>query len=551
MSAQKSLKNFLFPLAVSLFCISYSFSGTVTFLEAKNNLLQDMDDSKATPLKVTMKYLTKYGVTDFTSYQEWKSFIAFCDSNSRVYGEKINSEVCFYLGLNCSQNGYSYLAYNYYMKVEEFIVKNKSTTVSYYHDYNESIGLLYYNFGRNELAKKHFERLIKSTKTTDLIRLRAYNVLGLICNRKGNIEQAKSNFYNALLIARKNNIEEWIGVLSGNLGEYYFKKKNYVKANDLMLIDFNISCKTKQWESAINALVYRAEIDIKNQHIQNAKDKLDTVECLINHHYCGLEVKANFHKALSNLGRLRDDFKAAYVNQSKYIQLMDSVQKIKNIANFQNMEFQFSFQKKQNELKLMEAKRKKTEQFFIITTIASFILFIGLIVYIRQIVIRKRKEKEILVLQNLRVEDELKNIEENMRIVLSNLKEKNELVNHLQNDLETLTIHNESKLSIEETQVISDRLQSFKLLTEEDWDEFRKLFEKRFPNFFTRFNALRGDLTKADFRLAALIRLDHSPQEIGRVLGISTDSVKKTHLRLRKKMNLEQPKELDDLIKTL
>ncbi len=58
-------------------------------------------------------------------------------------------------------------------------------------------------------------------------------------------------------------------------------------------------------------------------------------------------------------------------------------------------------------------------------------------------------------------------------------------------------------------------------------------------------------ISKADLRLAALIRLDLSVNEMGKTLGISSDSVKRNHLRLRKKLNLNEQSMLEEVIKKI
>ncbi len=155
------------------------------------------------------------------------------------------------------------------------------------------------------------------------------------------------------------------------------------------------------------------------------------------------------------------------------------------------------------------------------------------------------------MLQKLRAEDELTSIEQQMHQVLSNLSEKNKLVDELQSEIQQFNNDSGNRLTAEEREALSDRLQSFRLLTEDDWDVFRKLFEKLNPGFFDKFQKLSDTLSKADLRLAALIRMNLSTSEIGRLLGISTDSVKRTDLRLRKKLSIEQSKELNALIKSI
>ena len=54
---------------------------------------------------------------------------------------------------------------------------------------------------------------------------------------------------------------------------------------------------------------------------------------------------------------------------------------------------------------------------------------------------------------------------------------------------------------------LTDKLQSFTFLTDEDWVEFKRLFEKRHRGFFDYFQENYPSVTNAEIRLAALIKL--------------------------------------------
>lgn len=78
-------------------------------------------------------------------------------------------------------------------------------------------------------------------------------------------------------------------------------------------------------------------------------------------------------------------------------------------------------------------------------------------------------------------------------------------------------------------------LQKSVILTEADWLAFKEIFEQVFPHYFTQLQQEYPLLTAAEVRLLSLEKLHFSDKEIGNKLGISSDSVKKTRYRLRKK----------------
>ncbi len=87
-----------------------------------------------------------------------------------------------------------------------------------------------------------------------------------------------------------------------------------------------------------------------------------------------------------------------------------------------------------------------------------------------------------------------------------------------------------------------DKLQelvSSKILTADDWKEFKFKFEKVYPNFLVKAR-LNNSLTNAEERLLTLEKLNLKTSEIADVLGVSSDSVVKNRYRLRKKLGLSK-----------
>lgn len=92
------------------------------------------------------------------------------------------------------------------------------------------------------------------------------------------------------------------------------------------------------------------------------------------------------------------------------------------------------------------------------------------------------------------------------------------------------------------------QLSGARIITDDDWEEFKKLFIRVYPHFMLKLKSRYGSITPAELRLAALILLQLSSKEIAAMLGISADSVKKSRQRLRKKLELAPETDLDAFI---
>jgi DNA-binding CsgD family transcriptional regulator len=86
------------------------------------------------------------------------------------------------------------------------------------------------------------------------------------------------------------------------------------------------------------------------------------------------------------------------------------------------------------------------------------------------------------------------------------------------------------------------------LLTHDDWDEFRRRFERVHPAFFEQLHRQFADLTPAEERLLALSKLRLDTRHMSRMLGISAESIRKSKYRLRKKLGVSGSTSLLELL---
>lgn len=83
------------------------------------------------------------------------------------------------------------------------------------------------------------------------------------------------------------------------------------------------------------------------------------------------------------------------------------------------------------------------------------------------------------------------------------------------------------------------------LVTDSDWETFRRYFEKVFPGFLTRLKIQFPDLSTAELRLVLLTKMGLKSKEIADLIGISADSVYKVKYRFKKKMGVSEEELLD------
>lgn len=490
-----------------------------------------------------------YDPGKFLDREEWMRFLKKIPKNEQIASDKTYPELCYKIGKQFQQyQQYKEAYYFFYttLREEPNVYFSRRT---YLADFHLLLGQTYYYFRRYDLAEKHLNISLRHPALTDVCKIRVYNTLGLICRDMQKYGKAKVYMQKGYNEAVRIQHESWIGILSGNLGYLLLVEKEYSKARELIQFDYEISKQKKEGGSQISALRYLIQLDIIDNDLEGARIKLEEFEKLLVGRQQP-EFLTGFYDSQTMYFERMGSYQEAFNSYKKYITQKEVIDRKKHALNMENAEFQINFEKKQAEIQVFQQK-KQTDN-LIIFGLVAFCLLLGLasVIIIRQLQSKRRKDKEILELKTLRMEEELNSTEREMRVVLNTLADKNKLIFELKQEIETTQSANSEKMDQEKENMVSN-LQSFSLLTENDWVEFKRLFERLNKGFFDHFNEKYPEVTTSEIRLAALIKLNMSNYEMARTLGISPDSVRKTNLRLRKKLHIDQQDELTRFIKAI
>jgi DNA-binding CsgD family transcriptional regulator len=154
---------------------------------------------------------------------------------------------------------------------------------------------------------------------------------------------------------------------------------------------------------------------------------------------------------------------------------------------------------------------------------------------------KKFLTKQLLTQQQLHSqEEELLRATEQLQLFTRRISEKNILIEDLQQRIGS--------------NVPSDALQQLQqsiLLTDEQWENFRLLFEQVHQGFLGRLRAKLPQLTPAEIRFLALAKLQFSNKEMAAMLGVSSQNIRTIWYRLRKKNNLPDDYPLSELIESI
>ena len=366
-----------------------------------------------------------------------------------------------------------------------------------------------------------------------------WNTKGLCYEKLNMFDSAMTAFNQALYFTKRNQHPGWIGLVQGNLGQIFLHQGQLDSAEILLNMDIHASIRDSQQfaDNAANSLQLLSRIYTMRGQPMEALRVLRRAQQFL-YQLPSKSIQANltfaFMLAFEKLGRA--DSVLAYSN--RYTVLRDSIehQAASNKEEFVNLRLENTLS-----IHKIESLHKERNRINLIRNFSIVLaLLAGALSYLflnRQRLKMKLHEQQTLEAKN-KAEHEMMEAKSKLEFFTQHLIEKNNLVETLQHQL------NQKTLDDQQLQVIS-MLSQHTILTDEDWDRFRHLFEKVYPGFFHNLKIKAPDITLAEQRMAALTKLHLSSKEASYLLGISHASVNKAKLRLRTRLALETDADLD------
>lgn len=127
-----------------------------------------------------------------------------------------------------------------------------------------------------------------------------------------------------------------------------------------------------------------------------------------------------------------------------------------------------------------------------------------------------------------------------------NFVRKNELIEEFSTKIKSLKEKSDPLLFNELDKI--NRIINDNLRIDQDWNNFKMTFEEVHGDFFLKIKEVYANISSAELKLCALIRLNLNLKETAPILGISPSSVKTARYRLRKKLGLATEDSLVDFL---
>ena len=180
---------------------------------------------------------------------------------------------------------------------------------------------------------------------------------------------------------------------------------------------------------------------------------------------------------------------------------------------------------------LQKEKDAETRERNLVIAAIVLVAIVGLLILNRQR-LKSRYQRQLAFQQKVAAERDLAAAKDQLDMFTQSIIEKTKVIEQLEQEVA-------NKPLTDEQHQLADELSRQTILTEEDWEKFKTLFEKIYPGFFLKLKEMIPDITVAEQRMAALTRLHLNTKQAASMLGISPDSVYKIRQRLRKRLQLD------------
>ena len=390
-------------------------------------------------------------------------------------------------------------------------------------------------------TQKGYSALLTSTMNKqgkDLYTMFCSNTLGLAYQKLGRYDSAFFYYSRALEAQAKVDRPAWKGIISGNMAQIYFAQGKYATALPLFKTDYTLSKKYELYDNAGNAQQWAARTNL-------ALGKKDSALLQIREAF-GLLQKGpqanyfrNAYHTASEIFKALDNNDSSFYYSGMYNKIHDSIERVIYQSSVNIARLRLADQKNRyNILNLQKEKQEQVKQRnYIIGGIIAASCFVLLLISRRNQKLRFKQQLDEQ--EKLRIDHEMQAAKEQLQMFTQSLIEKTTLIEKLEQQMQ------ESNDTAGQQETLST-LSSLTILTEEDWDKFKQLFEKIYPLFFQHLKSKAPDITLAEQRMAALTRLQLTTRQMASMQGISPDSVHKTRQRLRLRLGLTNETNLEE-----
>lgn len=403
------------------------------------------------------------------------------------------------------------------------------------------LGNRYYTLGdyaRSEKILLEADTMGNTRDNTSLYNCK--NTLGLIYRAQKQYPKALSYFSYAHDLASRDGDSVWASITAGNTGITYYLQGRFDDALPLLRQDVHQAFINSEFpkDNGMNSLLIIADIHLKRSETDALRDDFSLAFKYLDSCRDRVKPLSMLYPLLAGYHYIRADYKQAYHYLDSAKRYGDSISSRDNIYKLAMVEHRHTLEQATADM----ARLTKEKQLLayarngLLACIVLVVISAGL--FINRLRLRHKLQKAQLFAEKQAVENDLLNATIQLNRYVQHLHEKNLLIEEAGANMQDLMAQiNSSKAADTHTDVVQQLYQST-ILTEDEWTEFKQLFERVHKGFLHRLREKVPDLTQAEIRFIVLSKLQLNNKEMAGILGVQADTIRSYKHRLKKRFDL-------------
>jgi hypothetical protein len=225
------------------------------------------------------------------------------------------------------------------------------------------------------------------------------------------------------------------------------------------------------------------------------------------------------------------DYEKAFNWTTRYHELQDSLDHVDYEKIIYENELKYNNRIKEEEKKIILVEEKQKRLLLWLSILGSTLVFILLTILLYRRLRTAAQERNLFKSENKQMSNSLDDAKKSLIQLNAHLAKQNKLIILLRRD-------SSKNQSLDDDKTLED-LERIKILRNEDWIKYLKVFKLIYPNFFSVINKKFPNLSEGDMRQLIMIKLGYSIKKSASIIGISEVGVKRGRQRLSKKLGLE------------
>jgi len=394
-----------------------------------------------------------------------------------------------------------------------------------------NLAFMYHDMGNTDKAKAIYLQLIpKLVETDDSINLAViYYHLSIFSETDSQPDSTLFYLRKAQTVSEKTADTSLLVIIYGKIGEIYLNHRKYDSAFLLLTNSATMSKAINDYGTAKQAL-----------------------------------------KLLLSIDSIKGNYKSASERYAEILIAADSVYRQRLRNNLQAAELTYESQKKGNLIKIQKLELQSANR------LKQFLLFISFILIIISLLLitifnfhkKNNKRKQEVLVEKLRINElqfekiiqteelnklRIEKIERDIKVKehehVSNalaLEQKNELLAVI-NKKFTEAMQDKGSINLSELKGLVSSIKS-QVRDSSNTDLFNQKFNQLHQNFFHNIKEVHPNLTKTELKFCAYLKLNLSGSQIANIQMVTSEAIRKTRYRIRKKLNLSAKDSLEDYI---